>query len=398
MILNINNVRPGMITATPILNKNNVIILNAGKELNDSIIAALLKNDIGEIDISLTKEQEELYKIDKDIDTTISEELKIKSINSLKDMNINGILESSQEIISAILKAKEFSYSLLEYKGKNTIFGHSVRVAAFAAVLAKYYNKSLFKNTSTEKQAINIEHLTTAALVHDLGKTLQNQTNFKTKEAPNSFKEKLPGIANVPLDKYDENYSSFYTFYLLCQHPEIPADVKLTTLLVGENEIGTGPLKAKTEFINSKQSFIVASKIIRLCSIYDDSLKEVIKSNVSLENISSLLEAHSINGSINKELVDLFIQHIPLYSVGVKVKLSDGRYAIVNQTFTERVNNYKPIVKVVPTGEIIDLRLETALTVCEICGNEISFAELVAKQIIDMNNETTILNETNRQK
>jgi len=122
-------------------------------------------------------------------------------------------------------------------------------------------------------------------------------------------------------------------------------------------------------------------------------LEKAIKNNEPLENISSQLDNYAFNGLLDKEITDLFIKHVPLYSVGVNVRLSDGRTAIVIETFTESVNNYKPKVMVISTGQIIDLRNETTLTVREICDKNISFSELVTRQIIDMNNGITSIEQ-----
>ena len=170
----------------------------------------------------------------------------------------------------------------------------------------------------------------------------------------------------------------------------------MSVLLSTENEMETGPLKAQKKLMTSKQSFITSAKIIRLCSIYDDILKQTIDKNESLENISAQLETYSVNGILSKELTDLFIKHVPLYSVGIKVHLSDGRTAQVIETFTEKVNNYKPKVKVLKTGEIIDLREITNLTVVDIDDDNISFEEIVTRQIIDMNNEITNIEQKRR--
>lgn len=394
MVIDISRAKEGMVLERPIYNTNGVVILNSGKVINESIINTLNKNGISTIDVKLSKEEELLLQLDKDIYTTINEQLKNDSIESLKNLNISKVLENSKRIVNAILESTEFSYSLLEYKKENDIYNHSVRVAAFASVLAKYYNKSLFKKyndfSDLKNSKINIEHLTTAALAHDLGKTFKDkQFEIRQSNIPDAFKKRLPGIVNMDLTKFNDDYSPIYTFCILSDYQSISSETKLMTLLVNENEKGTGPLQADINLLNSDRNFVVASKIIRLCSIYDELLKKVIQNNEPLENISAALEMYSVNGLLDKELTELFINHIPLYSVGVKIKLSDGRYGQVMKTFTESVNNYKPIVKVVPTGEIIDLRYETTLTIKEICSDEISFAELVARQIIDMNNEIT---------
>ena len=103
-----------------------------------------------------------------------------------------------------------------------------------------------------------------------------------------------------------------------------------------------------------------------------------------------------MNGLLDKDLTDLFINHVPLYSVGIKVKLSDGRIGQVIETYTESINNYKPKVRIIPGGEIIDLRNFNNLTVKEICDNSLSFNELVIRQIIDMNNEITNIEQKRR--
>ena len=394
MVIDINKVKPGMIVERPLYNMNGVIILNSGKILTESIITNLKNKGIKKIDVQLTKEQELLFQMNNDLYTTINSKLRNDSVDALKELNITKILDSSKKLVEAILKSTEFNYSLLDYKRQTDIYNHSVRVAAFACVLAKYYNTELYKKTNDleiiKNQKINIENLTTAALAHDMGKTFEDKPfNINFNSIPNSFKKNLPGILNMKSNKFEKEYNSVYSFCLLSNFPTINTETKLMVLLSRENNQGTGPLQANLELFNSNKSFVIASKIINLCSIYDELLKKAIQNKEPLENISIALEMFSANGILDKDLTELFINHIPLYSVGVKVKLSNGKYAQVIKTFTERVNNYKPIVKIIPTDEIVDLRNETTITVQEVCGDEISFAELVARQIIDMNNEVT---------
>jgi len=389
MRINIEDAKPGMICEKPILNERNVVIINSGTVLTQNLINGLYKNYIFTLDV---KGEELEQKKEADIYTTISNELKQKSIESLKQLDIVEIISNATEIVNAILNSKDFSYSLLEYKLENDIYSHSVRVAAFASVLAKYYNQ-----TAKETEKINLQNLSIAALVHDLGKTLkENNVKISIGNLTSVLKEKLPGVLDAPLIGYDDNFEALYTFCLLNQFPNLNTEIKMSVLLSTENEMETGPLKAQKKLMTSKQSFITSAKIIRLCSIYDDILKQTIDKNESLENISAQLETYSVNGILSKELTDLFIKHVPLYSVGIKVHLSDGRTAQVIETFTEKVNNYKPKVKVLKTGEIIDLREITNLTVVDIDDDNISFEEIVTRQIIDMNNEITNIEQKRR--
>lgn len=373
------NAKEKMVIEEDIKNENGVVILAKGQELKENLIKSLLKHGITEINVkSKLKEN------------TVPIEIRSKAIDALKDLNIKQILESSSKIANSILNSSEFRYSLTEYKENTDIFEHSMRVAAFAAVLAKYYNEEIQKKPNSENKTINVEHVVTAALVHDLGKTLKNDKfNINLSNIPKSFEEDLPGIKNVPKNAYDPKYKSVYTYCIL-KHFPISTETKLMALLVDENDIEKGPLQATEKFMKKEHNYFTAAKMIRLCSFYDDILKLIIENDYTLENVPALLEAFGARKILDKDLTQLFINHIPLYSVGIKVKLSDGRLAVVVKTFTEHLNNYKPIVRVISTNELIDLRKTNNLTISQICSEELSYDELVASQIIGSNNNEQI--------
>ena len=54
------------------------------------------------------------------------------------------------------------------------------------------------------------------------------------------------------------------------------------------------------------------------------------------------------------ELVDIFMRKIAVYPVGCEVSLSDGRTAVVMENYKEFI--LRPRVKIIPTGEMIDLK------------------------------------------
>ena len=103
MVININKAKAGMILERNVYNENGVVVLNSGKTINDSIIESLRKNGIHTIDVHITKE-DELKQLDQDIYTTINEQLKNDSIDSLKNLNINKILENSKKIATNFIK------------------------------------------------------------------------------------------------------------------------------------------------------------------------------------------------------------------------------------------------------------------------------------------------------
>ena len=66
-------------------------------------------------------------------------------------------------------------------------------------------------------------------------------------------------------------------------------------------------------------------------------------------------------------MVDVFIRKIAMYPVGCEVNLSDGTIAVVMENNEEYI--LRPKVKVIPTGEIIDLKKDDSarnLTILEL--------------------------------
>lgn len=389
MRFGIDYVKPGMIVATPIINKNNSMILNSNVILTDRIIEGLKKNDIEYIDINLTKEQESAYIADQGVQSTISKQLNDDTKNSIRNFNTAEIIKNAQLMTTSIIGTDKFKYSLSEYKQSADIFSHSTRTAAFAVLVAKFYNDSI---DSTEK--LDLQSIAIAAMLHDIGKLCKNETILnKVLAIPTVLNQKYPIVNNFSLNKYDDEYSSIYSYLLLSRNPLLKPDIKMMVLLSNENENGQGLLQPGKMYTDSKQNFVIGSKIIRICSMYDDELKQTIDENKPLENISAKLDYYAANNIINENLEKLFIEHVPLYSNGVKVKLSDGRYAIIEESFHGRLFICRPIVRTIPDGEMIDLRSSLNVTIQEICNDEISFLEIVNRQIETMEQE---LSEKNK--
>ena len=308
--------------------------------------------------------------------------------------DFRGLVSSARDILTAILNTDEFSYSLKYYKKVNDMFSHSIKVSAFATILAKHYNDTLSSfitdPTTKKKCEINIQSISVAALLHDIGLICNQEENLKAlkdkkdKIFTSAITNKFKGILDVPYDKFSKSYMPVYS-YALIANSDIPADIKMMILLSGEPEDLTGPLKVDSSYITSRQNFVYAAKIIRLCSEYDDTLQEVIKKNYSLENVVARLDFKAENKELNLELEKLFTNHVPLYSKGVVVKLSDGRKAIVTESFTGKVNIYRPLVMDIESKELIDLRKEKSLTIKQIIG--LTEAELATIQINSMAKE-----------
>lgn len=388
MNFDINNVKPGMVLDKPIIGLNTTM-LNTGMVLTTTIIKRLKKLGIKTINISLPYNKSSYYIYNQNVETTIDKDLINKTRNALVNFDIKNILDNSKNIVSTIINSQDFKYDLSEYKKNDDIFSHSIRVASFSIILAKIYNEYLNNiipdSNARQKYMIDLNTISTAALLHDIGKICKNDEMLKKiTDIPDNLKSHFKGIMDTPLDKYDDNFYSIYSYSLLNEKQDIIPDIKLMILLSGETENEKGPLKAPISYTQNRYNFVFGAKIIHLCDMYDRALKNCIENNESLENVIAKLSQEAMTGGVNKELENLFINNVPFYSVGTKVKLSNGSYAIVKESFVGRYDTYRPIVLTKPDYKEIDLRNETTITIKEICSNDTSFQDLVDHQIYDM--------------
>lgn len=111
----------------------------------------------------------------------------------------------------------------------------------------------------------------------------------------------------------------------------------------------------------------IYARIIKLADVYDALTSklpyhEAVSPSEAVEYIMA-----NAGAEFDPELVDVFLRRIAVYPVGCEVSLSDGRTAVVMENYKEFV--LRPKVKVIPTGEIIDLKADDdyrSLTILEL--------------------------------
>ena len=81
------------------------------------------------------------------------------------------------------------------------------------------------------------------------------------------------------------------------------------------------------------------------------------------------------------------MKNVQLYPINTRVVLSEGRIAKVIRNYYNRYDVYKPTVQVVATGEIIDLRKRTDITIRSII-TKLLYPKLVSDQVQAMKNKT----------
>lgn len=406
MKYNIDELITGLILEEPIYTDDSILILKKGTQLNEKMIQRLkiLKNQgkFGKFDkVDIVSSQiENMIDIEEEDEAkreTVSFKLRYNTEESLKAFlqnpsieNIQNIKRNSKEIVKAIESENQFKYDLESYMKEKDIHAHSVRVACFSVALAKIYNANLRKMYPNieEDDLINLEHIAIAALLHDIGVICKDDKKLsKIKRIPNAdmLEKHFPGIYDTPLDTYDKRYSAVYSYCLVGDINEISYQSKFMILLSNEPESEKGCLKVPFQYNTQRKSYIYGAKIIRICNLYDRTVKNTIDQNNSLEEIATLLAYYAKNGLINSEIEQLLINNLPLYPVGTKLILSSGEYATVIQSFVGTYDSYKPKVRTIPfPGRMIDLRDTTNITVKSISSKEILVKDLMKKQIKGM--------------
>lgn len=395
MEINFNELLVGMVLEEPLYRNDNTLILQKGTILTERMIHRLknLKNSgffDGVIEVNAEQAQKLLYDR-KETPETISSELRNSTATTLEEFfenpdssNIQDLKKRSSEIASVVESCDSFKYDLENYQNNTELYAHSVRVACFSAILAKAYNtriKSLFPSTYSDN-IINLQDITTAALLQDLGKTCKNSKTFDTiTRIPGivSLQTSFPGILDTPLDKYDEKYFSVYSYCMVASMNQLNTISKFMILLSNEPDSENGCLKVPFKLSKSRSPSMYGAKIIHLCDIYDNAMQNAIAKNSSLEEVVSELEFDAQNSIVNSVVEQLFINTIPIYPVDTRVKLSTGEYAIVKENFKNRYDSYKPVVRTVPfPGRIIDLRNKKTTT---ITIDSVVSKDLIKKQI-----------------
>lgn len=319
--------------------------------------------------------------------------------NNFNSSTVQDIKGSMKGIVNSIEKSTEFQHNIERryIQQLNDKSSHSVIVACFSILLAKRYNDKLkvLNPKLSKDNLIKLEDIAMAAVLQDIGKICEDSENLKKippmEEIPGmkDIQERLPAIKDVPLDRYDERYSSVYSYLLLGTLSEetINKDIRMMVLLSNEPETEKGCLKVPKQISTQKRPNIEGAKIIHICDIFDRSMKKAIEQEHSLEEVASEINQYAVDGTINRELGEIFMRNVQLYPINTRVVLSDNRIARVIRNYYNKYDVYKPTVQLVATNGIIDLRECTNITIKSII-TKLLYPKLVSDQVEAMKNKT----------
>lgn len=393
MKIDISQAVPGMIVSSDI-EYDASILISRGNVLTARYIERLRKFGINSIDVVTDKIEKTSASIGNAIDNQLFDDMR----SSLKENNYVKLDSSAQSLVSSVLNTITFTgdfssltYDLRTFDNTDDTLNHSIRVAIYSIALAYLYDENLrnrnYDSKALEKRLIDLKEIAIAALLCDRG---QNCNGDNVLEKIRALKEKedlttrMPGLLDVPLDQYDNRYVSLYSYCLASDIPQISSHSKYMILFSSENENGTGPLRPNGFDVEKVNSTVMASKMIHLCSLYDNMLAHCLYTGESFENIVGVLGQAANHGVINKDLSNLFLSNVPICPVGTKVILSNGKKAEIVKNFVGYTYATRPIVRVLSTNEIIDLRREHSITIGRIYVDEVSISDVIDSQMSEM--------------
>ncbi len=359
MRVHISRVKEGMEVSEDIYTNSGALVVPKGKKLTTMDLEKLLGFNIKYVNLAIS-EKEKIKTVDSMTRDGLSETIE-GVIGNLGESDLQKVKYEVIQIVESIKKEENFQYDLQPYFNNKKRYDHSVRVACFSIVLSKLHNNRLetLYPSSCSKYLVNLEDVAMAAVFHDIGKSCNKDGQLdKITEIPNieRLAEAFPGIKDTPLDKYDDKYSSVYGYSVLSNIKGISNNSARMVLLSNEPESENGPLKIPFSYNQISLPYMDGAKIIHFCNSFDRAMEEAIEGKKSLEQVATKLAYLVHLGELSGEISQLFINNIPLYPIGTKVKLSTGESAIVRESFVGPNDTYRPIVRVEYSGIEIDLR------------------------------------------
>lgn len=293
----IEKVENGMMLAKSIYDYETRTLLREGKLLTQEMIERIRERGYPGIYI-----EDELTK-DIIIQEAITVELRNHAVETLQQLDLEEAVNVAEKIVEQLLEAKTVSLDMLDLRTfDDYTYRHSVNVAILSVVIGMgmgYTNEDLVD-------------LCSAAIFHDLGK-LSISKDILNK----------PGKLTPEENELLRSHSQM-SYDILKEKWNIPSRVKAAVLSHHENEDGSGYPNGLTG-----DTIHVFAKIIHVADVYD-----------ALSNERPYKKAYSYSESLeylmggcgtlfDQNVVQAFMDKVPIYPKGVNVLLSDGREAIV---------------------------------------------------------------------
>ena len=304
------DLKQDMVLVYTLYDNNEKVLLKSNTRLIPAYIARIQQMDMDGLYVF---ENDEII----NCNPIISEKMRIKAIKSLKRLNIDECIFVANSIVEEIKENESIIMETMNLNSyDNYTYTHSVNVDILSVILGVGYGLA----------DDELRKLSQAALLHDIGKTCLpiEILNKPGKLTPEEYDE----VKNHP--KYGYN--------LLKNNEEISSVTRNAILSHHENEDGSGyPRRLESDKIHK------FAKIVHIADVYDAlTTKRVYKPAMNPADALEYLMANT-ETMFDKELVEIFLQYVAPYPIGVTVELSDGQKALVLKNNRDMLS--RPVVK-----------------------------------------------------
>lgn len=237
-------------------------------------------------------------------------------------MTVEGVVEdvlSNGDVMCNMMDIKDYD---------DYIYYHSINVSVMSIMVGAWHG-----GLSREQ----LYQLAVAAILHDVGKKFL-EYDIVNGEWP------LKGEAREQWKKHPKLGSEF-----LRSSYNFPSAVYTSVLMHHEWYNGGGYPMGKTG-----EDIPLFARIIKMTDSYDTmTSKHPVKGNMAPSDALEYLMAMA-GAEFDSQLVNIFLRKIAVYPIGCEVELSNGYHAVVAQNFRDFA--LRPLVKVLETGELLNLR------------------------------------------
>lgn len=324
------DLKQDMVLVYTLYDNNEKVLLKSNTRLIPAYIARIQQMDMDGLYVF---ENDEII----NCNPIISEKTRLKAIKGLKRLNIDECIFVANSIVEEIKENESIIMETMNLNSyDNYTYTHSVNVDILSVILGVGYGLA----------DDELRKLSQAALLHDIGKTC----------LPIEVLNK-PG--KLTAEEYEEvkNHSR-YGYNLLKNNEEISSVTRNAILSHHENENGSGyPRNLESDKIHK------FAKMIHIADVYDAlTTKRVYKPAMNPADALEYLMANT-GTMFDKQLVEIFIQYVAPYPIGVTVELSNGQTALVLKNNRDMLS--RPVVKM-ENGEEINLLDSLDITIVKL--------------------------------
>jgi putative nucleotidyltransferase with HDIG domain len=342
--ITIDKLQPGMVIAKEIIN-NGVVLVSSGVTVTQNIISKLTRNFI--LNNIFVYEEKTQEKVQGKTQENIQNKNTSRTIEEVEEnfndisFSVEGVFKDMEKVgACAIGEVRAFSERIqnemssadaviknivLNGSGTDTIYRHSVNVAALTSILGKW--------VGMDSKELNL--LTYSAILHDIGKIKVGEELLMKKEPLTDDEFKI--IMNHPIEGYN----------LVKKVPYLDSSVSYGVLMHHERLDGSGyPLKVKQDKIHK------FAKIIAIADVFDavNSNRNHKKKRGPFEALE-VIQRESL-GRLDYEYSKIFLEHIVNYYMGENVLLNNNKICKIVQVNPNDLS--KPLL--FDDNEFIDLR------------------------------------------